>query len=323
MKNFCSLLFELSHEDRLRILHKLVKERMNVTSLSKALNLTTQETSRHLSRLSEVDLIQKDAKGLNHVTEYGELVLKQLDGLRFISRYADYFRSRSLTHLPREFISRIGDLSSSKPVNEVAVTFANIEKMAQEAKEFILTITDQYLISKSTLANFTEAYKRGVTVKNIESLDWVALSQHIALYTSEDIDVRNRARSNGILLERFGERIDLSLYVSEKEVAVISFPTHDGRFDYLGFASKDERTRKWCVDAFRYYWSRARDGTVVADERLRWIRDKPKAVSALRRIAAGKAVPEGKEMIPELESMHLIRNGVLTQLGRIVLRKLK
>lgn len=323
MENLCNLLFELSNEDRLKILHKLAKKGMNVTNLSKALSLSTQETSRHLSRLYEVGLIQKDAKGLNHLNEYGELALKQLVGLRFISLYDDYFRSHSLTHLPREFISRIGDLSNSKPVNEVVVTFANIEKMAQEAKEFILTITDQYLISKSALANFTEAYKRGVIVKNIESRDWVIPSQHMALYTAEDRDVRNRARSNGILLERFGERIDLCLFMSEKEVAVIAFPILDGGFDYLGFTSKDERTHLWCSDVFNYYWNRARDRYTVAEELLRWIRNRPEAISVLRRVAAGKAVLEGKELILELENTHLLKNEKLTLLGRLVHEKLK
>ena len=46
MENLCSLLFELSGEDRLRILHQLDKKAMNVTHLSKELDLTKQEVSR-------------------------------------------------------------------------------------------------------------------------------------------------------------------------------------------------------------------------------------------------------------------------------------
>lgn len=165
MENLCNLLFELSNEDRLRLLHQLTKEAMNVTSLSKALNLTTQETSRHLSRLGDVGLTQKDAEGLHHLTQYGELALKQLEGLHFITHHRDYFASHSLVHLPREFVYRIGDLASSTPVKEVVVAFANVEKMAEEAEEYIWTITDQYLISRSALASFTQAYNRDVKVK--------------------------------------------------------------------------------------------------------------------------------------------------------------
>jgi predicted transcriptional regulator len=45
--------------------------------------------------------------------------------------------------------------------------------------------------------------------------------------------------------------------MSEKEVAILSFPTLHGKFDYLGFTSKDDETRKWCNDLFMYYWERA------------------------------------------------------------------
>jgi predicted transcriptional regulator len=56
-KGLCRMLFEASNEDRLAILMKLDGEAMNVTGLSQALGLTTQEASRHLHRLVEVALI--------------------------------------------------------------------------------------------------------------------------------------------------------------------------------------------------------------------------------------------------------------------------
>jgi DNA-binding transcriptional ArsR family regulator len=63
MEDLCNLLFEVSNEDRLRILLQLDKEALNATNLSKELDLTIQESSRHLSRLSRVKLIQKDVEG--------------------------------------------------------------------------------------------------------------------------------------------------------------------------------------------------------------------------------------------------------------------
>lgn len=50
--------------------------------------------------------------------------------------------------------------------------------------------------------------------------------------TTEDKEVRHQARNNGLLQERLVDRLDLCLYMSEKEVAVMAFPL-DGRFDYL------------------------------------------------------------------------------------------
>jgi predicted transcriptional regulator len=68
MEKFCNLLFELSHEDRLRIFFKLQKNIMKLTHLSEKPYLKVQETSRHLSRLSDAKLISKDVEGFYHLT---------------------------------------------------------------------------------------------------------------------------------------------------------------------------------------------------------------------------------------------------------------
>jgi predicted transcriptional regulator len=44
---------------------------------------------------------------------------------------------------------------------------------------------------------------------------------------------------------------------SEKEVAILSFPTLDDNYDYLGFTSKNDSALSWCSDLFIYYWDRA------------------------------------------------------------------
>nr|MBC8462754.1 hypothetical protein [Candidatus Bathyarchaeota archaeon] len=46
IESLCDLFFEFSNDDRLRMLRRLQQDHMTVTSLSKELELTTQETSR-------------------------------------------------------------------------------------------------------------------------------------------------------------------------------------------------------------------------------------------------------------------------------------
>ena len=100
------LMFELSNEDRLRILHILRNEPMNITNLSKSLDLTVQEVSRHVSRLNEVGLISRHVDGLQYVTTYAKLVLKQLNTLTFMSANRTYFNSHVM-NIPSEFLSQI------------------------------------------------------------------------------------------------------------------------------------------------------------------------------------------------------------------------
>jgi predicted transcriptional regulator len=107
LEGLCSLLFELSSNDRLNILRELKKEAVGVTTLSKLLDLSTQEASRQVIRLKEAGLMRKDQRGFYRLTSYAELVLKQLEGLHFVARYEGYFKTHSLAHIPGDLISRI------------------------------------------------------------------------------------------------------------------------------------------------------------------------------------------------------------------------
>ena len=324
LENLCALFFELSSEDRLRILRQIEKEATNVSGLSRKLNLTTQESSRHTSRLSDVGLAQKDSSGLYRLTPYGELVLRQLEGLMFVSKNKVYFSSHSVGHLPRESIYRMGDLAESRYVNDISLAYYNVERLMREAEEYIWVITDHYLLS--TMPLYTEAFERKVKVRTIEPQDWVVppeIKEGFRDLPGMHWEAAERARAAGVLEEGLVERLDIYLYMSEKEVAIVCFPLLNGRFDYLGFTSADGRAHKWCKDLFEYYWKRSRSREGMAKELLEWIRNRPEAIHVLESIAAGKDITHGKDHVPELEHRFLISEGKLTILGDIVFVRLR
>ena len=255
MENLCDLFFELSNEDRLLILLQLEKKAMNATNLSKVLGLTIQECSRHLTRLGEVDLTQKEVDGLYRLSSYGELTLRQIQGVEFTSKHRDYFKTHTLSNLPTEFVCQIGELSKSTYVDNVMVTFHNIERMIREAEEYIWWIVDEYPVSTYPLER--EAYERGIKIKCLEPKGWVPHPKLREGVLPKDIQAISKARNVGLLEERTLDQLDVFLYISEKEMPTLVFPTLDGRFDYLGFTSTDERAHKWCRDLFQYYWEKA------------------------------------------------------------------
>lgn len=255
MEKLCDLLFEVSNEDRLRILVKLDEESMNITQLSKELGLSTQETSRHINRLNEVELTTKDPDGLNRLTLFGRLTLRQLSGLEFVSRHREYFSSHTLAGLPQELVSRLGDLMGSKTVNHVLASWGNVEDTIRDAEEHVWAVTDQYF--STTYRLMAEALDRGVTLRLIEPRDWAPLPSHLDDIRPEDAESFNRARTKGLLQERVLEGLDFFLYMSEKRAAALAFPDLDGRLDYTGFASADDRARGWCGDLFQSYWEKA------------------------------------------------------------------
>lgn len=252
MESLCDLLFEVSNEDRLKILRRLQEGGLSVTGLSRALDLTTQESSRHLTRLGDVGLTNRDADGLYSLTPYASLVLRQLDGFEFTSTHKDYFLSHTLEGLPTEFLCRIGELEGSAYVDDVMVAIYNVERAVQRAEEYYWIVTDQYPVSFFPL--LAEAFERGVEVRTIDAADWDPPAQLKEGIHPEDAEAVLRARRSGAIEERILGRLDIVLWMSDKEVAGLAFPTIEGRFDYLGFNSADEKAHRWCSELFNFYW---------------------------------------------------------------------
>jgi len=255
MEEVCSLFFELSNEDRLRIMLELEKEPLKLTHVSKKLDLTSSESHRQLSRLSEGKLVVKDVEGFFSLTPFGEQALKWIPGYRFISDNCEYFQSHFLSNLPSDLLFRLGELSGCMFSNDALVSVSNIETMIREADEYVETIADQFLLSAYPLAS--EAVKRGVCIKTIDPVVYRPSLQVKGELSEEVIKTLSQAAEDGRLISRKIEQFDVFLWMSEKEVAILSFPTFDGKFDYLGFTSRDAMAHKWCNDLFRYYWERA------------------------------------------------------------------
>ncbi len=259
MGNLCDIFFELSNEDRMEILLRLVEEPSNLTNLSKRLDLSTQEASRHVSRLNDVKLTRKDPEGLIHVNPVGRLLLTQMRGMDLVSRHRDYFNLHRTEHLPVEFTSRMGELTNATYVDDVMVALHNMENVIEEADEYVCFMTDQYPANVYSLV--AEAMERGVVLYAIEREGYSAPPQIL-----EDVpeDVREaivRLRSKGFAVDRLLPDVDIHIFMSEKEVASVTFPLLSGRFDYLGFTSKDLQVHSWCHDLFEHYWETARPRT--------------------------------------------------------------
>lgn len=245
--DLCDLFFEFSNEDRLRIIRTLQNESLTVTALSKELDLTTQETSRHLSRLGEIGLTLKNPDGTHSLTGYGELSLKQMTGFKFVSNHKDYFENHDLSKLPIEFISRIGELENSRYVDDVMVIFHLIDQMIRDAEEYVWRITDRYIIT--IIPAWNEALERGIKGKLIEPMNIVI---------PPEFD-RGPVIREAVFNQRFFihnmEEVPLFMSMSEKQVAGICFPANNGRIDYRGFVSGDPMVLSWAKELYEYLWS--------------------------------------------------------------------
>jgi len=152
LEEFCDLLFEVSNEDRLRILLRLNESPARASELSRDLDLTIQEIGRHITRLTEVGLTQKDIDGFQHATPYCRYLLDLFQGMRFTVKNKEYFSSHLLNSIPTDFSSRIGLLSKSKYTDNLFNFLHFFENSIKEASEYIWIQIDQYpLTALSTI----------------------------------------------------------------------------------------------------------------------------------------------------------------------------
>ena len=240
----CDLFFKLSNEDRVKILYQINIEPSTITVLAKKLGLSTQEVSRHVSRLMDQRIVTRNIHGEIILDNYGRAILFCLPYFQFITQYKDYFNSHTLHGVPSNFIVRLHEIQDSILVEDPMTVFQRIQLMSENADEYIYRLTDQHLTM--IYPQIQSAADRGVEFKLLESLHYrpnPAATVYPRVAPSE---------TRGL------ENIPMFLALSEKEVAAIAFPLTSGGFDYYGFSSDDPKTHEWCLDLFSYYWERAK-----------------------------------------------------------------
>jgi predicted transcriptional regulator len=252
MENFNSLLFELSGNDRLDILMLLKKNPLKLSYISRKLNFTVQETSRNIARLSEAKLIVKDVDGAFHLTLYGEEALSQLSGFRFLFKNRDHFLTHSLSALPKQFQSSIGTLEGCELVDDVMISFRNIEEMIARAQDRVRILTNQVLAS--TIPYLTQAIERGAEFKLLLPKDYLPTKSIREVISDPVFEKAARVKK---LDMRFLGKLGAFLCLSEKEVAAIGFPSLEGKFDYSGFKGKTDLVMEWANSLFMHYWNEA------------------------------------------------------------------
>ena len=256
MEPLSALFFELANVDRLEILVELRKKPLKLTNISKTLNLTVQETSRHLQRLSEANLLTKAADGTYNLTNYGENILSLLPAFEFLIEHQQYFITHQISHIPRDLLSRIGDLNGSRLLDNPVNAFQYVNTIIADAKDTISLVADQ--IPSGSIPLIEAAVKRGVIMQFLmpEELGRPNIpDSYLPHYDADDQKRLNLGRTNSI---------DFVGTISES-AAVVGFPTLDGKMDYVAFYTENEIGLRWCQDLFMHYWNQI-ESTHPTDE---------------------------------------------------------
>jgi predicted transcriptional regulator len=269
MSALYDILFEVSNDIRHTILKELEKGERTMSSLSEYLGISLTEASRHLSRLSEADLLEKNVDGPYSISLFGKTTLRQLKSLEFVSKHKDYFKTHDLSRLPSQFVSRLYELEESIPSYSkranIMLVANNVTRIVLESERYVLSLVDEGIMDlvlytspdENTSRFFGEAAKRGVNFKalfpdtfDLRKVPEDTLAMYRSLFLSGNVEYR------------VVPSVDVFIHSSEKEASILAFPDKSGSFDYLGFEAFDSLTLNWCKEVFQYYWEHSTPLTI-------------------------------------------------------------
>lgn len=243
MEELAELLLALASTDRLTLFSTIAKERLRLTQLASKLSASTQETSRHLSRLQEARLIEKEPDGCFTLTSFGKPLKAILPSLKFLTEHSDYFLSHDLSALPIEFLQRIGELEHGEYAHGIGVVLSHTAHVFLDAKSYVWLASDN-VMDLSTIG--AKAASGDVQINIIVPVGSIAEASPVASALATKIEIR------------LIEKVHAGLAMNEK-TAGVALPDSSGRIDFnSGFASSEPNFHKWCTDLFMFHWGKAK-----------------------------------------------------------------
>jgi predicted transcriptional regulator len=252
LEHLAELLFILASVDRLTLLSEIGVEKRRLSQLTAKLSATPQETSKHLARLRDAKLIEKDSDGFFSLSAFGKIIVNLLPSIKFLLQHREYFLSHDISSIPLEFIERLGELQEGQFGERVGSILAHIQQVVQDAEEYIWLMSDhplggQEYVTRSGKLESTDSVRWRIIIPSDSSIDWTSVRAAVGTHKGR-IEYRLIQDPNDI---------KAGIAMNEK-IAGLTFPNATGKLDFnSGFRSDNPVFRQWCQDLFEYHWSKA------------------------------------------------------------------
>jgi len=237
-----ALFFELSSNDRTRILSALKEEELKLNDVVHRLDLTATEAFRQLQRLTEASLIERKSNGKYVLTSYGKLVLESSSTLDFVSRFKEYFTEHDAFVLPRGLRARLGELSGCRLITSNTETLNLVDEMFRGAEKKI----DATVLGLEVLLKLAkERLQDGVKER------WLIHESYLP-------KAKAFLRSAKQLPEmRWTPTIRIEMVLTEK-VAGVTLPFNKGISSYYSFFGSNPYFIQWANDLFDEEWNKSK-----------------------------------------------------------------
>jgi predicted transcriptional regulator len=251
LERLAELLFILASIDRLTLLSEISNEKSKLSQLTTKLSATPQETSKHLMRLRDAKLIEKDSEGFFSLTAFGKIIMNLLPSIRFLTENREYFLSHDISSLPLEFIERLGELQEGHYAEKVGSILTHLQQVVKDAEECIWLLADHPLgsgeyVARSGKLESCSTVTWKIVIPAGSSMDWKKVRADVGIH---------KGRIEYHLIE---DPIDIraGMALNEK-IAGLTFPDITGKLDFnSGFRSDNPVFRRWCQDLFVFHWNK-------------------------------------------------------------------
>lgn len=240
---------ELSSQQRLHIIFRLLEKKSKVTSMAKELGATVQEVHRNFARLEDGGFIIKDMDGYYSLTTYGKTMCSQMPSIIFLSQNRKYFEDHNFGNIPPKFIMRIGQLANSTHIKSVVKILEQWKSIYKNADKYIYEILTE--IPLDIIEPKVKRIEKGVKFNYILSESAVIPKGRKKLLQKLNFD---KLIEKGLIERKMQKTIQVLVVLNEKE-ACVSFPNIEGEPEMTEmFYSTDQMFHEWCLDYFRYTW---------------------------------------------------------------------
>lgn len=254
---------EISSQQRIEILSKLLNEKSRVAIMAKELDATVPEVFRNFGRLVQANMIAKESDGDYGITSYGKIICGQIPSIAFLSQNKKYFREHDFGDLPQKFLQRIGALATGKHIKGFVKILEQWKEIYKNSNEYIYNILFEVSYDTDLLESLVKKVNKGVKVNSIFSESAIIPKERKQIL--EKLGFK-KLIEQGLIERKMKENVQVVVVLNEKEACVM-FPKSGGEVDVSEmFYSDSPDFHEWCLDYFKHCW---RDSKVFQESKLK------------------------------------------------------
>lgn len=242
MSDYSDLLSELSNRIRIKILFMLKEGIYSLTEIAEHIgDISKAEVSRHLSRLLERGLIQKEQpSGRKYeINSFGDTVISIFSPIDFLFRYSEYFKKHRISDLPRSLIREIDALKNCKLIKGAG-------DVMHRVKAFNSSLAQEKWVMISTAFPFETA--------DVKKAHYIINSDIL-----EQKDDRKKNHPNTQYRIRVLDTIPIAIAFNSLGEGIISFPhIREDKPDYSEtLVITDKKALTFLKKTWNYFWHQA------------------------------------------------------------------